>query len=129
MMETPILRYEQGTGFIRDLAGAFVSLGWAGNGVHKNNPGAESIKDCGPLPRGLYTVGEWHTDHYLGPIAARLTPHPSNEMFSRDGFWIHGPAEEPRTGQESRGCLVITRIGRMKVRDLAPEGSVLEVVA
>jgi hypothetical protein len=52
------------------------------------------------------------------------------ESYGRSNFWIHGPAKSAsRYGQESLGCIVIPFGGRVKAKDLLPEGSYLRVIA
>jgi len=129
VLSDPVLIYHQGSGLIRKVDGTFVALGWAGNGLGKNNPSWQHQKNEGPLPRGIYEVGPWEEEHAgLGPIVASLKQI-QGETYGRSGFYFHGPAmDSAKFGQESRGCIVVPRAGRLKVKDLAPEGSLIEVV-
>lgn len=69
--------------------------GHSGNGAGLNNPAMQEVHDTGPLPRGMYTIGEWQAEHgQLGPVVAPLIPDAANEMFGR---WI---VLRPRTGSE-----------------------------
>ena len=43
-----------------------------------------------------------------GPFVLRLTPAPTNEMFGRDGFLIHGDSIE-HPGSASHGCIILPR--------------------
>jgi hypothetical protein len=137
--QNPVLTYHQSSGLMNAPDGAFVALGWAGNDSNphanpthiagKNNPNVESVRCIGPLPKGLYRVGHWEDMHAgLGPIVAHLEQI-EGETFGRSGFYFHGPAQNVMAyGQESEGCIVVPRAGRLKVREQAPEGSVIEVV-
>ena len=108
-----MLTYSQSTGIMtRD--GAFLAKGWSGNGDGKNNPDMQDVHDVGPLPRGLYSVGEWGM-HDVGPISAPLTQI-SGETFGRSAFYIHGPSLPAHYGQESKGCIVIPRPMRLLVQ-------------
>ena len=108
-----MLIYSQTTGLMT-LNSKPLAEGWAGKGDSKNNPKAQEIHDEGPLPRGLYEIGEWGL-HDVGPMSARLT-QVSGDTFGRDGFYIHGPAQDPaHYGQESKGCIVIPRPKRLLV--------------
>ena len=113
-----MLVYSQSSGVMtRD--GVELAHGWAGNHEGRNNPDAQSQHCIGPLPRGMYTLQPWLPAHpHLGPITSYLKPDESNEMFGRDAFYIHGPSVDPaKYGQESKGCIVIPRSGRLDVRD------------
>lgn len=77
-----------------------------------NNPEQQDVHGIGPIPQGAYTLGPWQdgseysaADARLGPFVSRLTPDPGNEMFGRDGFFIHGGnGTVPPT--DSEGCIV-----------------------
>lgn len=75
--------------------GEFFSSGWSGHNVRggvqgRNNPATQAVKDIGPLPVGKYKVGTAYDSPKTGPLTIPLTPDPSNEMYDRDGFRIHG---------------------------------------
>lgn len=116
------ITFSQSTGIIRSEDGGLVAFGWAGHGEGKNNPALQASRALGPLPQGLYTVGPWEDVHPgLGPIVARLI-QVEGETFGRDAFYIHGPAVSlDKYGQESKGCIVVPRAGRLKVKALDPE--------
>ncbi len=124
------LVYHQASGLIATPEGQFVSIGWSGHGIGKNDPEFQSEKSFGPLPQGVYRVGAWEEQHPgLGPMVAHLEQIEGNN-YGRDGFYFHGPAQDPsHYGNESKGCIVVPRPGREKVREAAPEGSKVQVVA
>ena len=126
----PALVYYQSTGEIKDPTGALVTTGWAGKGIGKNNPKLQDEVGIGPLPQGLYRVGEWEPMRPgLGPMVARLVQI-EGETFGRSGFYFHGAATDPlHYGQESKGCIVVNHVGRVQVKLHAPEGSLVRVVA
>lgn len=104
-----MLLYYQATGELYD-GDTLLGDGWAGHGDGKNNPAMQNVHDVGPLPQGLYTLEAPITHPHLGPMAYHLQPDPSNEMYGRDGFYIHGPAQDPdKRGQESKGCIIQVR--------------------
>ena len=114
------IRFSQSTGafsYIGDGNIIFpIGVGWAGNGPGKNNPDMQDVHDVGPLPRGLYDIGDPENNPHTGPYSLRLTPHPENEMFGRSDFLIHGPALDPsRFGQESKGCAILVRPDRERI--------------
>lgn len=82
------------------------SVGYAGKGKGKNNPEWEMVHDFGPAPRGLYDIGEVVLEHpRVGAFALPLIPRPTNEMFGRAGFFMHGD-NPAHIGDSSDGCLV-----------------------
>ena len=91
--------------------------GYAGRGEGKNNPTAQALVGQGPLPRGVYLVGPPLDHPRLGPLAFGLNPIPSNEMFGRSGFLIHGDSRK-NPGQASSGCIVLDRTARSMVETL-----------
>lgn len=99
-------KYEQKTGRLFDLNAALVGTGWSGQGIGKNNPDAQNIPNIGPLPRGVYTIGQPYHHPKLGPLTMNLTPDPANEMESRADFRIHGAAPAPDTETSSEGCII-----------------------
>jgi hypothetical protein len=103
-----------------------MARGYSGNGVGKNNPNWQKIKDEGPIPQGTYTIGDpvEGTDH--GPYALPLIPDPSNEMYGRSGFLIHGD-EIDHPGCASRGCIILPRFARERIIESGDHG--LQVVS
>ena len=98
--------YQQATGRLF-LNTVFVGVGYAGNGIGLNNPAAQDDGFVGPLPAGEYTIGPPHSppDH-MGPFALPLYPSPTNEMFGRNGFFMHGDNEK-MNHTASDGCMIM----------------------
>jgi hypothetical protein len=116
-----ILSFSQSSGEIKNEDGTIVAMGWAGHGQAKLNPFMENERSLGPLPKGLYRVGEWQDHPRLGPMCAPLEQI-EGETFGRDDFWIHGPSRNPeKYGQESNGCIVIPRAQREVIHTLHPD--------
>jgi uncharacterized protein RhaS with RHS repeats len=94
---------------------------YAGRGAGLNNPAAQNRRNIGPLPQGTYSVGA--PTQRRGPQTRPLTPDPSNNMFSRAGFLIHGdnPAQNYTA---SEGCIIAPR----SCREAIPTGETLMVV-
>lgn len=114
--------YSQSSGLFRIFAGSrllYSGTGYAGRGPGKNNPEAQAKRAIGPLPTGLYLVGGAFTHDQLGPLAFRLHPFPTNAMFGRSGFLIHGDSRS-RPGQASSGCIVLDKAARATVDRLKP---------
>lgn len=105
--------YEQSTGRM-SLDGNLVGTGYAGKGVHKNDPNSERIPSEGPLPRGRYSIGPAYDHHKLGPLTMNLDPTGGQDMYGRSLFRIHGDSSQ-HPGEASDGCIVISRDVREKI--------------
>lgn len=101
--------------------GERVALGYAGwddgdgicePGEGKNLPGAEAIRNVGPLPVGRYHIGPPMHHPTAGPYTLRLEPDPSNDMHGRSGFLIHGGNAN---GSASQGCIVLPLAARAMI--------------
>lgn len=107
--------FEITTGKFYSPTGEVVSTGYAGGNCGKNpegrnNPAMCSVKNIGPLPEGLYAMGEPVEHSHLGPFAIPLTPDPANEMFGRGDFFLHG--DTTPSGNASEGCIIMPRTTR-----------------
>lgn len=105
--------YSQSTGNL-EFNGTFIASGYSGHGDGVNNPADESIRDVGPLPQGTYTIGAPFTHPVCGPESMRLTPDPTNEMFGRDGFLIHGDTAA-MNHTASDGCIIMPPAVRQQI--------------
>lgn len=94
--------------------GRFISIGYSGSGVGKNNPAMQNVHNVGPIPCGRYTIGPPHDTESHGPYVLPLFPHASNEMFGRDGFLIHGDSKT-HPGVASQGCPILGRATRQYI--------------
>lgn len=100
-----------------------VARGYAGRDEHKNNPNSQSIKSKGPLPCGLYYIGQPYNSKTRGPYVLRLDPDPSNNMFGRSAFLIHGDSIK-LPGTASNGCIIMWR----SVREVVSESRDRELI-
>lgn len=106
--------YEQNSGKMSDPNGKLLAVGYAGRGDGKNNPAMQDVKDIGPLPCGLYSIGEPVNTLTHGPFVLWLEPDPANQMFGRSAFGIHGDSVvEP--GSASEGCVIMPRFARERI--------------
>jgi len=98
--------YQQATGYLF-LNTIYIGAGYCGHGSGLNNPSAQDQQNVGPIPTGSYAIGPIHTpaDH-LGPLALPLYPDPTNQMYGRFGFFIHGDNQYANHGA-SDGCIII----------------------
>ena len=100
--------------------------GYAGAADGKNNPEMQSVHNVGPLPVGLYDIGEPRNTPKHGPFVLPLTPHPENEMYGRSEFLIHGDSIAA-PGTASEGCIIMNRIVRNHIAESGD--TVLRVVS
>jgi hypothetical protein len=91
-----------------------IATGWAGQHEGINNPNLQNLPNIGPLPRGGYDIGPAYHHPNLGPLVMNLTPDPSNEMFGRSLFRIHG-ASTAHPEVSSHGCIILPRYARQHI--------------
>lgn len=108
--------FDNHTGALLNPAGTLIETGYAGGdkGACKygmNNPAYQYTKDIGPLPVGLYSMGDAVEGTHLGPLAIPLTPDPSNDMRGRGDFYIHGD-HIGAPGTASDGCIILSHATR-----------------
>lgn len=106
--------FESTTGLVFDLNNNPVAVGYAGHGDGVNNPLLQNVKDVGPLPEGLYSMGPLQDHGELGKDVIQLIPHDENEMYGRSGFFIHGDEIlHPNEHLASDGCMIVNHAGRL----------------
>jgi hypothetical protein len=105
-----------------------VCFGYSGaepNG--KNKPNMESVVDVGPIPCGYYTItGPPYDDPKHGQFVLKLIPNPTNQMFGRSGFLMHGDNKNT-PGTASLGCIIFPRNVRERIWNSSDRA--LEVVS
>lgn len=95
--------YSQKTGeLLRD--GAFEGTGYSGTRGGRNNPDAQNIPNVGPIPRGMYRIGQAYDHPELGPCVMNLDQQPGTMTFGRDLFRIHG---DNARHDASHGCIIL----------------------
>lgn len=111
--------YIQASGKLLNPQGQYVITGYAGGNCGKNPEGInntemQNVSCVGPLPKGLYTIGQPKDSQKLGPLAIPLTPDSKNKMFGRSAFFIHGDSiTKPRGASE--GCIIVPRAIREQI--------------
>jgi hypothetical protein len=109
------MTYSQSTGQLCDAEGNLLVTGYSGHGVGVNNPATQNVHDVGPIPQGVYAIGEpLEPPDHLGPLAMPLTPDPANEMFGRSEFFIHGDNME-MNHSASDGCIILDHAARAAI--------------
>jgi len=96
--------YSQSTGHLWDDRGVKIATGYSGFGDAKNNPKLESVKNLGPIPRGLWVITERYDSKSVGPQALKLEPS-GHSALQRTDFRIHGQSKS-NWGEASRGCMI-----------------------
>ena len=110
--------YDQRSGRLRHN-GVVIAVGYAGCGIGKNNPLAQSSQGsdparkhhhcslgAGPLPKGFYTIGQLKYHGGVGSYSMPLVPDHKRGMFGRNGFYIHGPNRK-HMKSSSDGCIIL----------------------
>lgn len=108
-------RFSQSTGDLINNDGEVIATGYSGAPGFRNLSMMQDVKDKGPIPRGIYTIGDPVDTVTHGPFVLPLIPDPGNVMFNRDSFMLHGDHLEGPSGLASKGCPVFSRHIREKV--------------
>lgn len=112
--------YEQRSGHLRhvqdDKPVERYLGGYSGCKEGKNSPECQHLKNIGPIPRGVYRIGDPFNSPTHGPYCLRLLPDVANEMFGRDNFLIHGDSHA-HPGEASNGCIIQARAVREIIHD------------
>lgn len=95
--------------------GLIVKGVWSGHGDARNDPSREQEKGIGPLPAGKYEIGVMHNSKHLGPDVMQLFPYPSNKMFDRSEFFMHGDHANDTDFSASDGCIIAPHQIRQEV--------------
>ncbi len=121
--------YQQSTGNIyltgnNPSATTYEGNAYSGKGQGLDNPsldivpGSKGSPNAGPLPSGDYTIGTQQLNTTGGgvklPGSMRLTPDPSNWMYGRGGFLIHGDNSK-HNHSASEGCIIANPDLRNKI--------------
>ncbi|MBV8208217.1 MAG: DUF2778 domain-containing protein [Acidobacteria bacterium] len=100
--------FSQSTGSLA-LDGVPIASGYSGRGAGRNDPDMQHVPHQGPIPRGIWKISGPPVDTPShGPYVLHLFPSPATEVFSRDGFLIHGDSLE-HPGCASQGCIILPR--------------------
>lgn len=105
--------YQQSTGNLYNHHGDIIASGYSGKGIDKNNPESEQLKAKGPIPRGLWVIGDPYKSKKIGPFALPLYEHLHN-AHGRTYFRIHGDSIGA-PGTASLGCIILGRYTREQI--------------
>lgn len=118
--------YVQRTGDLYEPDGTFMARGYSGDRAHFNDPAAETMRGEGPIPTGMYTIGDPQDPvGHLGPIAMPLIPNAETDTHGRSAFFMHGD-NTAANHTASHGCIIMGRVIRQHVLD-SPEDQLLVV--
>ena len=106
--------------------GSLISICHSGYGDAMNDPSRCYEKNVGPLPPGFYAIGPAYHHPHLGPVTMNLDPLPGTDMRGRGSIRIHGANATPDPSDDSHGCVVDGRDGRLELA--ASLDRILEVV-
>jgi hypothetical protein len=95
--------FSQSTGKL-SFNNAVVGTGYSGTGEGRDNPAMQAVRNVGPIPQGVYTIGPPHDTKTHGPFVMALTPAPGTKTFGRSGFLIHG---DNKRHDASHGCIIL----------------------
>jgi hypothetical protein len=105
--------YHQQSGKLT-LDGKEVGSGYSGHGDGKNKPDKEAVKNVGPIPRGLYKIGNAR-EYKKMPNCFDLTPE-GHDAHGRTEFLIHGDSNTA-PGTASNGCIILGPALRKQIAD------------
>ena len=108
-----------GTFTVKDFTGTTINIGDASSGFAGTAVSSEyqTAKDIGALPEGKYRIVLENDEKNT----FRLHPMPGTEMHGRDGMLIHGYAAGQSRQEASRGCIILDRNQRNKLREFYNE--------
>jgi hypothetical protein len=90
-----------------------VEKGYSGHHDAANRPELEHVRAYGPIPRGLWRLGQMIDHPRLGPVSIPLMPV-DHQAHGRSGFYIHGDNRH-RNRTASSGCIILGRSTRLRL--------------
>jgi hypothetical protein len=103
--------YSQSTGELHQVVNGHrtrVGIGYSGRNSGLNNPASENQANTGPIPRGVWMIGNPRRSRNTGPHVLDLSPIGHN-AHGRTNFQIHGDNTTPQPNDASRGCIILPR--------------------
>lgn len=108
-----MMTFDRKTGTM--IIGGLIARGiWSGHGDARNDVGRESEKGVGPIPAGVYNIGNMLDGGHLGPHVMALTAIEGNQ-YGRSGFYIHGDHANDTDNSASDGCIIAPRLIRDEI--------------
>lgn len=106
--------YHQSTGELY-REGKLVVVGYSGHGEGLNNPALEHARNVGPIPAGMYRIGEAYHHPDLGKVCMNLTPV-HHSARGRDAFRVHGDNSK-LDKSASNGCIILPKAIRVQISE------------
>lgn len=116
--------YQQSTGILLH-DGEHIAVGYSGHAEGVNNPLKESERNVGPIPEGVWTIGDAFQHPTKGPVCMRLTPTSGRDPHGRNGFMIHGDNSK-MDRSASEGCIILSRSVRVAISN-SPDRDLLVI--
>lgn len=107
--------YSQSFGYLWDDRGLQIARGYSGFDYAKNTAKYEAMANLGPIPRGLWVIGDPYNSTRVGPFSLPLAPS-GHSALGRTDFVIHGDSIA-NPGTASRGCIILSREIRQRIFD------------
>jgi hypothetical protein len=101
--------YEIITGNLYRGGVELIGKGYSGHPPYVNKPEAQALEDRGPIPEGIWHIGEPFDSPNHGPFCLPLTPIDPKATFGRSGFLMHGDKKDAVGKQASKGCIIQAR--------------------
>lgn len=105
--------YESSSGWL-SRKGSRLARGYSGAPGAVNDPAQQSLHDAGPIPEGIWMMGEPRDTVEHGPFAIPLVAMAGTETFGRSDFMVHGDSKE-HPGAASKGCIIMPRFARERL--------------
>lgn len=118
--------YRISTGEIHSPSGLRLGKGYSGFGEAANDPKMVKERGVGPIPPGMWKIGEAYCHKNLGPVCMNLDPAIATDTFGRSLFRIHGDNSTPDPHDASHGCIILNAACRRAIA--ASPDKILEVV-
>lgn len=122
-----MLYYAQSTGKLVGGDGMPWGTGYSGHGNDKNQPGRQALPNQGPIPQGIWGIGEPYDSPHTGPFTLPLEPTLDTNARGRSAFKIHGDSKTD-PGSASHGCIILPRPVRERIHSKNPD-RLLTVIA
>ncbi|MCI5211336.1 MAG: DUF2778 domain-containing protein, partial [Candidatus Electrothrix sp. ATG2] len=91
-----------------------IAKGYSGNGLGRDNPLRDNVKNSGPIPAGVWKIGKPRNSKKTGKHVMDLTPMEGTETHGRSGFQIHGDNKK-QDNSASSGCVILNKAIREKI--------------
>lgn len=93
---------------------------YSGQPPYVNDPFATHLKELGPVPVGVYFIGEPRDTADHGPLFIPLIPvtrttKAAFEIYDRSAFGVHGERKVGPSGLASKGCIIAPHPVRLEI--------------